>query len=100
MKKTFCIVFAVLFILGLADVLQAERKVPFVVNVLLNAMPLPVSPEGFVDSSDKWLQDSVSDLKKALDGKYFHPNKGFPGSVSRYQVVTDPAQADITITVA
>ena len=39
-------------------------------------------------------------MKKALDGKDFHPNKGFPGSQAHYVVVTDPAKADIVLTVA
>jgi hypothetical protein len=89
----------VLFAMIACDALQAETP-KFDVAVHVNSVSQPVSPEGFVEGSDKWVLDSVADLKKALDGKDFHPNKGYPGSQAHYVVVTDPAKADIVLTVA
>ena len=55
--------------------------------------------EGFVDSTDKWLQDSVKDIRSSLNNRSFHPNKGFKGSEALYTVVDDPSKADLTLTV-
>lgn len=78
----------------------AQKKDLLQIFVYVDAAPQAVSADGFVDSSDKWLQDSVADLKKALNNKNFHPNKGFPGSPAHYTVINDPAKADVVLTVA
>lgn len=58
-----------------------------------------VSPEGFVEGSDKTMADSVRDLVRIMDGAEFRPNKGYPGSRAKYRHVTDLSQADIVLTI-
>jgi hypothetical protein len=77
-----------------------QKIQPLDVYVYVAAAPQTVSPEGFVDSSNKWIDDSVADLKKQLDGKPFHPNKGFPGSPAVYHVVDSPEHADVSAIIA
>jgi len=80
--------------------LGAQSKTDkFIVAVRVDAAPQAVSPEGFVDGSDVWLRDSVADLRKALNGKEFTPNKTCPGARARYVVVDNPEEADIGLTV-
>ncbi len=79
---------------------SAKDDPPFVVYFHARAEPPTVSPEGFVETSNKELQDSATDVLKALDGNLFHPNKRYPGSVTRFVHVADPAQADLILTVA
>lgn len=89
-----------LLLIFLCGSAHAETKAPFVVNVYVDFAPLPVSPEGFVEASDKWLRDSVKDIQRQLDGKEFHPSKGIAASKSRYVVVKDREMADVVLTVA
>src|SRR6185295_17495739 len=99
--KFFAAAGVTLFLISAAaPMLRAEKSQPLEILVYVTSAPLPVSPEGFVEGSDKVLIDSVGDLKKALDGKEFHPNKGYPGSKARYRVVQAPDKADIVLTVA
>src|SRR5215510_10473413 len=99
-KNGFCVhaLLGLLFF-GASSGFGAEKQ-KFLVTVLVDAAPPPVSADGFVDGSDAWLKDSVADLKKAVDRKEFTPNKSCPGSRAKYIVVDDPREADIALTVA
>jgi hypothetical protein len=72
----------------------------FVLNFYVTVVPQVVSPEGFVEGSNKELVDSVKDLQKALDGKDLRPEKGWPGSHTHFTAVTDATKGDIVLTVA
>lgn len=85
---------------SLGALTSEKDKDRFVVTVHVNTAPPKVSPEGFVEESDKVLRDSLADMVKAMDGADFHPRKGFPGSKAMYQVVSDPLLADIVLTIA
>jgi len=78
----------------------AVVKQKFLVSVYIKAAAQEVSSDGFVDGSNVWIRDSVSDLKKAMDGKEFTPNKTCPGTRARYKVVDNYADADLVLTVA
>lgn len=86
--------------LSLSNFSHAAEKKKLTVSVHINTASQSRSAEGFVDSSDVWLRDSAKDMKKAMDGKEFRPNKACPGTRSRYSVTPDPTGADITLTVA
>jgi hypothetical protein len=79
---------------------SAQKREPLPIYVYVGAAEQAVSEEGFVDSSNKWIDDSVADLKKQLDGRMFHPNKGFPGSLEVYHVVASPDDADVSAIIA
>ena|ERR1051326_288488 len=100
MKTASVAALTVCVALCFAMTVSAETKTPFTVTVFVDSRPLPVSPEGFVDGPDKWLQDSKHDLANSLNGRSFHPKKGFPGSTTRYVVVDDPAKADVSLIIA
>ncbi len=97
--KTRALLFALTLLLS-CPILQAEKTQPLIISVYITTAAPVVSPEGFVEESDKVLVDSARDLRKSLDGKDFHPKKGYPGSKSHYRVVSDPKDADIILTVA
>lgn len=84
----------------IAGAAAQKAPAPLVVKVYVDFTPPKVSPEGFVDESDKWLVDSRRDIQAALDSKDFHPNKGFPGSPEHYVLAADKEKADIVVTVA
>jgi len=97
--KSRGVLLAILTILTVAPS-RAEKPQPLVISVYVTTAAPNVSPEGFVEGSDKVLVDSARDVKKALDGKEFHPNKGYPGSRALYRVVASEKQADVTLIVA
>lgn len=104
MRRIFTLGFALFTMFTCGAGAQSAPTVSYppvlVVTFYARVAPANVSPEGFVDGSDKVLVDSVADLFKALDGQNFHPDRGYPGTPSHYVAVSDPAKADIIVTVA
>jgi hypothetical protein len=87
-------------ILLVAAPAMSEKVQPLAISVYVESTPPAMSPEGFVEGSDKVLVDSARDLRKALDGKSFHPKKGYPGSPAVYHVSESTRGADLTLTIA
>ncbi len=97
--KSFLVALTVILVLS-ATVLRAEKQQPLLISVYITTAAPTVSPEGFVEGSDKVLADSARDIRKALDGKEFHPKKGYPGSRAMYRFVDSQEKADVTLIVA
>jgi hypothetical protein len=81
------------------------------VSAYVTVLPLPVSPEGFVDGNNQFVLDSLKDLKSALSKEYYDvkPKGRFPvigpamvpdkSRKVRFVLVNEPAEADISLTV-
>jgi len=87
----------------------AQQKLPqdLTVKLYTAVLPVPVSPEGFVDNTNQFVLDSLKDLQKALSKEYIMKSYwAKPDSFARtttklrFVLVAEPTKADMVLTVA